>query len=287
MSSAGGTPPVLPPGVTGNPYIYGQWKQIEGCYYGWYTPINMFNMLQFCKEKEMLIDAVRYKSDTADIEWAGEVAHHFCTNADSLFALIHGGILRGKVRKQFRATSVYSRLEKLDSAIIKKASSEGRMREAIDAYPETSRQWVYDVDCSTEGKALDWRIARAWNDASQLIDRYQAEGMELQAVFSGSKGFHVELEEWGKPDEVRKENKAEALELKERMPFLDTTIYGRRRAWRVPYSIHGKTGLVCWPLSEEYVGMLNDGRVSEFLEMMRPERLIHCETLKNRGKVLL
>ena len=86
--------------------------------------------------------------------------------------------------------------------------------------------------------------------------------VDMQEVFfSGSKGFHITIspEVFGilPTKNLNKEFKAIAQKIEtECAPAVDTVIYDRRRLFRYPNSINGKTGLYKVPVSHE---MLNSG----------------------------
>ena len=67
---------------------------------------------------------------------------------------------------------------------------------------------------------------------------------------------------------------------------IDTTIYGARREWRIPYSIHGKTGLVSLPLDSEQLQFFILNAESAMVSM-KPDNVLTNVKLYNRGRVWL
>lgn len=97
-------------------------------------------------------------------------------------------------------------------------------------------------------------------DDTRKIVSYFQEFMSddsIRVYFSGSKGFHVEIEPLAmgiSPNNGLKKifrKIAESLRDELELPSLDFSVYDDRRMWRMPNTIHQKTGLYKIELSKE------------------------------------
>jgi DNA primase catalytic subunit len=107
---------------------------------------------------------------------------------------------------------------------------------------------AFDFDCATD-------ISQAWNDCKKLVDHavsvYELDINQEQMLvyFSGNRGFHVTINAEcfdAKPmvDMIKVWRLVSEELFKElKLVTLDRAVYTRRRAWRVPNTKHGKTGL--------------------------------------------
>ena len=141
---------------------------------------------------------------------------------------------------------------------------------------EDERQWAFDIDAEEN-------ILEAYKEA-KVIKQYMKDKFKCRSaiIFSGGKGFHVDCELYGPAKETRFKNRKLYRELLDECPHLDN-IYGRRRAWRTPYSLHEKTGLVCFPLGEREIKWLNESMLEQFLLSMHPYRVWRDVRIMNRG----
>ncbi len=108
-------------------------------------------------------------------------------------------------------------------------------------------------------------VGQARNVVAFFRDEMNVPVAEQEIFFSGSKGFHVTIhpEVFGIQPEKGLNNKFKAIAQKikaECAPDVDTAIYDRRRLFRYPNSINGKTGLYKVPVSYK---MLNNCSLEE------------------------
>lgn len=108
-------------------------------------------------------------------------------------------------------------------------------------------------ELSEDLKMLVWRknIDIAREDAMRVVDFFMAFGLsedEARVWFSGNKGFHVCIQEQAagvRPhNQLHKMIKHTALFLEELLELrsLDKVIYAKGRMWRLPDTVHAKTG---------------------------------------------
>lgn len=243
-------------------------KPKDSLFEKWYkSPLIVIEMLKFHKNREMMFTK-KYLGDDKLITHK----YTMCNSFDR-FNTIKG---TGKI------FDVYHHLEFLNTKempweLKSTGKFEGDMKRKVFDYStfETERQWAFDIDCEN--------LHHAYLEA-KTVQKYMEWRFEVDSViiFSGSKGFHVDCFLKGPAREVRRKNKAVYKSLLDKCPHLDN-VYGRRRAWRTPYSLHGKTGLVCFPLSDYEENLLLEGLIENFLLSMHPFRVWREVRLVDRG----
>ncbi|MGC9114359.1 MAG: hypothetical protein ACP5IG_04765, partial [Candidatus Micrarchaeia archaeon] len=67
---------------------------------------------------------------------------------------------------------------------------------------------------------------------------------------------------------------------------IDKVVYTARREWRTPYSIHGKSGAVVLPLTQEQLTRFIK-TPDEALELMMPDKVLSRVPLYNRPRQFL
>jgi len=134
---------------------------------------------------------------------------------------------------------------------------------------------VFDFDSPNLRKAFD--------DCCVLRAFFLDNGVRCEMIFSGSKGFHLEIK--GLP-EVKGEDFISRVQLfrlfAERikalycLTTLDLAVYDYARIWKLPYSIDYRTNLVVLPLSESEVLLLAnaDDIKREITNLCNPERVL-------------
>ena len=114
---------------------------------------------------------------------------------------------------------------------------------------------VFDFDSDDLGKSFtDCMILRSF-----FIDN----GVSCEVIFSGNKGFHLEIKGLPKVEGEDFESRvqlfrefAERLKKLYGLKTLDLAVYDYARVWKLPYSVDYRTGLVVLPLSSDEIAFL-------------------------------
>jgi len=137
---------------------------------------------------------------------------------------------------------------------------------------------VFDID--SEGDTVEERIKKSYNETLKLCRHLNDEGYRYVINFSGGKGFHVRVDEY---IESKKEWKEKALRIAEDV-CIDDSIYSSRREFRVPYSLHGLSGLMALPLNKrefrEVGKQINEDK--DIRSYFCLDRVVHEVRLLNR-----
>lgn len=110
-----------------------------------------------------------------------------------------------------------------------------------------AHDFKFDIDQST--------LQEAKQSTIEIMDFFKSKGLKFQLIYSGKKGFHIELTDWkfDIPPKI-KDREGEILdqksflinEMQERNLDFDTNIsLDLRRIIRLPTSIHNGTGNIC------------------------------------------
>lgn len=182
-------------------------------------------------------------------------------------------------------------------------------------YNKIWKQYTTPAGCATRGvdfykiwlgKNMVWDIDHendlsiAFGDAYAIYQHLKALNYTPSLVFSGNKGFHVwlsikeseqivgmSLQDVPPDDPLRHLGKLYREKIQEisvsatgsRLPNLDLAPAQRQGIIRCPYSQHGKTGLVVWPLDEKEIKLLKHKRGS--LTPHQIADLLHSWDMKN------
>lgn len=132
-------------------------------------------------------------------------------------------------------------------------------------------RYVVNYDFVIDIDNEDLRLA--YDDMMVIRRLFLQYGIRHEVVFSGKKGFHIEVKNINHfsfdLDKVSSYFRDLALAIKRhyRVDSLDENIYDAVRIWKAPYSLDTRTGLVVLPLS--------DDEISNFsVDLCRPERLL-------------
>ena len=135
---------------------------------------------------------------------------------------------------------------------------------------------VFDFDSSNN-------IRVAFDDCMIVRELLLTNGVACEMIFSGSKGFHLEVRNL---PEVKGEDFTSRVELFRRfaeflkdnykLSSLDLAVYDYARIWKIAYSIDHKTGLVALPLNSEEIGLLyiSDDIRDTINEMCSPDVIL-------------
>jgi len=235
----------------------------------WYnTKYIVIEMLKFHKDREMM-----FTKRFSPLEPIVTFKHTMCNSFDRF----------QKIKGNSTILDVYHHLETLKTEDmpweLKQDNKWGNdIKAEIFNYThyENTRQYAFDIDAEDD-------ILQAYREA-MIVKRYMESKYHCKAfvVFSGSKGFHVDCDLYGPANDVRIENLEIYEKLRVSCPHLDN-IYGRRRAWRTPYSLHSKTGLVCFPLGYIEHELLKNCYLEQFLLSMHPKRVMRDVHIVGRG----
>jgi len=126
----------------------------------------------------------------------------------------------------------------------------------------------------------DAGVEQARKDVITLLDflpQLSVPGECVRVWFSGNRGFHLTVEPEifnAEPDK----NLTYAIKLlclwfgdKLSLLTMDRTIYSRRRQWRLPNSIHGKSGLRCIEIDVKTFRSLSLDQIKELAKTEQPE----------------
>ncbi|PTY93094.1 primase C-terminal domain-containing protein [Heyndrickxia sporothermodurans] len=155
----------------------------------------------------------------------------------------------------------------------------------------------FDLDLEFENNADFRKIIRdALLVVSYLEDEFGIPEDLIQIYFSGSKGFHilVEPEVFGiKPStDLNMQFKKIAQEVNKNTLFhsIDTKIYDRRRLFRFPNSINGKTGLYKVPITMDDLRTMDYEKIQEYASEPREVEIAEprlVETARKKFKQIL
>jgi hypothetical protein len=131
----------------------------------------------------------------------------------------------------------------------------------------------FDIDSADDLPAT--RVS-ALTLCEMLMNRAFVPQDSLEIYFSGNKGFHVLVpcpvfRAFSSPNALalnkRMAQKAEAQGIR----FLDTGVYTNKRIWRLPNSIHGKSGLFKIPLTYEELRDMDMDSIVKLAQSPRPQ----------------
>ena len=149
-------------------------------------------------------------------------------------------------------------------------------------YDNVPYDLVIDID-GPEKEDTEATVDEAYQQAKKVKQILDEAGAPYGVKFSGGKGFHFVLKREDIEEHLENPSFAENGELfaayieeKSGAKHIDFSIYSEKRIFRTPYTVHTKTGLVCWPLTDEE---FNDFE----LEQMRPQILKARKDIRNRG----
>lgn len=134
---------------------------------------------------------------------------------------------------------------------------------------------MFDFDSVNE-------IEKAKKDASELCARLMKEGIPQDGVrcfFSGSKGFHVEIDTDSKL--TRKEVENIVLNFGKDLDTLDTKILDEQRIIRLPLTKHKKTGLYKIPLTVDELTGLSIDEIKDKAHALFVEDEVEYEEMLN------
>lgn len=174
--------------------------------------------------------------------------------------------------------------------------------------PEGCEQRGIDFHELWLGKNLVWDIDHetdlmiAFGNAHKIHTYLKEIGYSPTLVFSGNKGFHVwlnyiesaelvgkTLQDVEQDDPLRRlgklyRNKIQEISLTAvgcKLPTLDLAPAQRQGIIRCPYSQHGKTGLVVWPLSDEDINLLDSQKHLQKLSAKDVAKILHTWDMTN------
>ena len=123
-------------------------------------------------------------------------------------------------------------------------------------------------------------LLRAYNDLIFLKKIYDKHKVSYWVTFSGNRGFHLCVDDECLPD-VKPDDKVKicnklAVEFQQilNLGTIDTSIYDKRRPWKMPYSL--VNGNVCLSLSDEQINNFN-------IEDMKALNVLKSIKIMNRG----
>lgn len=115
-------------------------------------------------------------------------------------------------------------------------------------------------------------VMESYNDMMLVHHLFMKMEIEHEVVFSGKKGFHLEVKNIPFFDDLQSRidyYRKIALYLRETysLDTIDLDIYDQVRIWKAPYSIDSRTGLVVLPLKQEELDDFD-------LSLCEPHRII-------------
>lgn len=198
-----------------------------------------------------------------------------------------GGVVNGNFRR-----NVFTEIDKIDEAI-KKTGFNGDIYQTIYRY-ETSKSdecnfiapLYFDLDIddieNNYGKIkIDLMLM-----IRQLCTMFDLSENDIEIYFSGSKGFHIIINEnifgFEGSRDLNKDLKLIALKLKTFTinKTVDTKIYDYKRLFRMVNSINHKTGLYKVPITIEQIRQMNFEQLKEYAK--EPKEIINKEYSLNK-----
>lgn len=201
-----------------------------------------------------------------------------------------GGVVNGSFRR-----NVFTEIDKIDEAI-KKIGFNGDVYQTIYRYETKNSDesnfiapLYFDLDIddieNNYGKIkIDLMLL-----VRQLCTMFSLSEDDVEIYFSGSKGFHILINEeifgFEGSRDLNKDLKLIALKLKAFTinKTVDTKIYDYKRLFRMVNSINQKTGLYKIPVTIEQIRVMNFEQLKEYAK--EPKEIISKEyTLNEKAK---
>ncbi|MFB6182541.1 MAG: hypothetical protein ABEI78_00600, partial [Candidatus Nanohaloarchaea archaeon] len=125
-------------------------------------------------------------------------------------------------------------------------------------------------------------IDEAYKEAEKIVDYLEKHNAPYSVRFSGGKGFHISIQREHIKQYIENNNYphtaglfAEFIQDKTNAK-IDYKIYSKKRIYRVPYTMHTETNLICMPLTKQ--------QFKDFkLKYASPDYIKNNINLKNRG----
>lgn len=152
-------------------------------------------------------------------------------------------------------------------------------------YPHPQSRYIapiyFDIDCKNN---LESARQNALILCELLNLRLQLDTEQINIHFNGNSGFHISVDcevFYPEPSNLALTlNRKMAQNAKEQgVRFIDLSVYGNNRLWRLPNSINGENGLYKIPLHHKELMHLSIGRIIELAKNGREQESFSSKSL--------
>lgn len=160
-----------------------------------------------------------------------------------------------------------------------------RQKEAFQYKKDTeiiSLDFAIDLDADIKkGQTIE----QPKEEAIKITNLYTKHQIPYSIRFSGTKGFHITIQAHNMPRSINHtwDQQANlyykiAMKIKNKLKLktLDPSIYDTERILKLPYSMDGKSGKICLPLTDQQLHTFTP-------ETASPEHILKHIKIKNRG----